>query len=110
MTQKRGRESSRIAPSCSKRLCRAPCDARLQLPVDREGRVGLVGAEEARLHRAIEVPAENGTIGLDLPYHLAHGAGDVQPRPLGLRPRLARAPPEAAPAGQLAGEKLELLA
>src|SRR5262245_33059715 len=110
MTQKRGRESSRIALSCLKRLCRAPCDARLQLPLDCEHRVGLVGAEEARLHRAIEVPAEYGALGLDPAHDRAHGPGDVQARPLGVRPRLARTPSEPPGAVELARQHLHLLA
>src|SRR5262245_5561815 len=45
----------------------------LQLPGDRERRVWLVGAEEPRLDRAAEVPAEAA-----LCQQLAHGASDVR--------------------------------
>src|SRR5262249_118998 len=58
----------------------------------------------------MEVPAEDGALGLDLAHDRAHGPGDVQARPLGVRPRLARAPSEPPSAGQLARQHLHLLA
>src|SRR5262249_57047246 len=47
---------------------------------------------------------------LNRPYHLAHGAADVHPGPLGARSRLARATAQPAGARQLVGEHLHLLA
>src|SRR5262249_57046492 len=57
-----------------------------------------------------EVPAEDGALGLDLAHDRAHGPRDVQARPLGVRPRLARTPSEPLGAGQLARQHLHLLA
>src|SRR5262245_65450107 len=50
----------RHVPIRRRRPFRRAAARSLQLPVDRERGVGLVGAEEARLHAAVEMPAEDG--------------------------------------------------
>src|SRR5687767_14129108 len=81
-----------------------------QIPLRDLTRRGLVDAERAGADRGAEPAAERLVVLGDAPERGADRAGDVHAGALGVRAGLAVAAVQADGAGQLAGDKLELLA
>src|SRR5262249_56896948 len=89
-----GRRSTSVEQAFKRRA--AAARRMLQLPADREARIGVVAAVDAASYRRGQMPAELGVFGGDLLDRPAERTRHVQAGALARRSRAAGSPAQAA--------------